>query len=82
MSAANLDAIKKKYNFKEINVATWRDPSLSGDSGFPGAPYTPTYKVRYDALPEPTDDELSEDFGDGEDDETERENEFLLRVRT
>ena len=72
MSAANLDEVKKKYNFKEISVATWRDPSLSVHParGGPRAPlispdtvskpFVPTYKVKYPAVPEPTDDEESE----------------------
>ena len=66
MSAANLDAVKKKYKFKEIAVATWRDPSLSVLSArgnispeAAGRPYIPTYKVKYNPLPEPTDDEDS-----------------------
>ncbi len=66
MSAANLDAVKKKYKFKEIAVATWRDPSLSVLSArgnispdVTGRPYIPTYKVKYNPLPEPTDDEDS-----------------------
>lgn len=72
MSAANLDAVKKKYKFKEIAVATWRDPSLSvlsarGGPKSPtispeaaGRPFIPTYRVKYD-IPEPTDDEGSDD---------------------
>ena len=68
MSAANLDAIKKKYKFKEIAVATWRDPSLSvltarggptSPTFSPDKPYIPTYKVKYNTVPEPTDDEES-----------------------
>lgn len=68
MSAANLDAVKKKYKFKEVSIATWRDPSLSvlstpgGPASSPevfGRPYIPTYKVKYNPLPEPTDDEDS-----------------------
>lgn len=69
MSAANLDAVKKKYKFKNISIATWRDPSLStiparGGPKSPtispedvAKPYIPTYKVRYDPLPNQTDDE-------------------------
>lgn len=78
MSAANLDAVKKKYKFKEIAVATWRDPSLSvlsarGGPTSPalspdalGRPYIPTYKVKYNPLPEPTDDEDSGNEDDKE----------------
>ena len=73
MSAANLDAVKKKYKFKEIAVATWRDPSLSVLSArgnispeVTGRPYIPTYKVKYNRLPEPTDDEDSGDEGEKE----------------
>ena len=74
----NLDAVKKKYNFKQISVATWRDPSLSvlsarGGPNSPsisadavGKPYVPTYKVRYNPIPEPTDDEESGKDGEGE----------------
>ena len=69
MSAANLDAVKRKYKFKTVSIATWRDPSQSVLSvrggptspSFPpvshGRPYLPTYKVKYNHLPEPTDDE-------------------------
>ncbi|KAK6396432.1 hypothetical protein LTR65_009516 [Meristemomyces frigidus] len=78
MSAVNLDEIKKKYGFKNVSVATWRDPSGSilparGGPRSPSIsaaaaakPYTPTYKVSYRKPPEPTDDEESE-----EDDEVE-----------
>jgi hypothetical protein len=78
MSAANLDAVKKKYKFKEIAVATWRDPSLSvlsarGGPTTPtisadalGRPYIPTYKVKYNRPPEPTDDEDSGNEDDKE----------------
>ena len=77
MSAANLDAVKKKYKFKEIAVATWRDPALSvlSTRGGPtspatsgdalGRPYIPTYKVKY-RLPQPTDDEDSGNENDKE----------------
>ncbi|KAK5131691.1 hypothetical protein LTR08_000745 [Meristemomyces frigidus] len=71
MSAVNLDEIKKRYNFKQISVATWRDPkgSILPARGGPASPlisaaaaaspYTPTYKVNYRRPPEPTDDEES-----------------------
>lgn len=65
MSAANLDAVKKKYNFKQISVATWRNPwsgsnspSISPDAL--GQPIIPPYRVKYDQLHDPTDDEESE----------------------
>lgn len=71
--APHLDEVCKKYHFKTVNVATWRDPSLSvlpggrgPRSGYRvpaadvGKPFIPTYKVKY-AVPEPTDDEASED---------------------
>ncbi|KAK5108672.1 hypothetical protein LTR62_008077 [Meristemomyces frigidus] len=70
MSAINLEDIRRKYNFKQISVATWRDPRASTipARGGPPAPlvspeaaarpYIPTYKVRY-RVPEPTDDEDS-----------------------
>ena len=73
MSAANLDAIKQKYNFKDISIATWRNPALSvlptrGGSTTPtftpdafSKPYIPTYKVSYGDLPQATDDEESGD---------------------
>ncbi|KAK4556644.1 hypothetical protein LTR86_006215 [Recurvomyces mirabilis] len=72
MATVNLEEIKRKYNFKQISVATWRDPRSSTipARGGPAAPtysaeaitkpYIPTYKVKY-KLPEPTDDEASED---------------------
>lgn len=68
-----LDEVCKKYGYKTVNVATWRDPSLSVLSGGRGPrpgykvaasdiskPFIPTYKVKY-AVPEPTDDEDSGD---------------------
>ena len=90
MSAANLDAIKKKYKFKEIAVATWRDPSLSvlsarGGPQSPtispnaaGKPYIPTYKVKYNTLPEATDDEESGRDDEGEETNAERKTATLL----
>ena len=90
MSAANLDAVKKKYKFKEIAVATWRDPSLSvlsarGGPQTPtysadaiGKPYIPTYKVKYNALPERTDDEESEKDEEAEQTNAERKIAILL----
>lgn len=84
MSVANLEEIKKKYNFKQISVATWRDPrgSILPSRGGPisptisaeaaSRPYVPTYKVSYPQPkpPEPTDDEDSGDDEDaGSDDE-------------
>ncbi|KAK5707480.1 hypothetical protein LTR97_000014 [Elasticomyces elasticus] len=75
MAAVNLEEIKKKYNFKQISVATWRNPngSILPARGGPksplvsaeaaGTPFIPSYKVSY-RLPEPTDDEASEDEED------------------
>jgi hypothetical protein len=74
MAPVNLQDIIKKYNFKTISVATWRDPrgstlparggptspTISAEAA--AKPYIPTYKVVYN-VPEPTDDEAS----DGED---------------
>lgn len=73
MSAAHLEELKKRYNFKHISVATWKDPrssvlparggpkspSISAEAA--GSPYMPTYKVSYTQpkAPEPTDDEAS-----------------------
>ncbi|KAK4929622.1 hypothetical protein LTR49_003920 [Elasticomyces elasticus] len=77
MAAVNLEEIKKKYNFKQISVATWRNPngSILPARGGPksplvsaeaaGTPFIPSYKVSY-RLPEPTDDEASEDEEDAE----------------
>lgn len=73
MSAAHLEELRKRYNFKQISVATWRDPrqsvlparggpkQTSIPAGSAGAPYMPTYKVSYmrPKPPEPTDDEDS-----------------------
>ncbi|KAK1068837.1 hypothetical protein LTR74_005293 [Friedmanniomyces endolithicus] len=81
MAAVDLEEIRKKYNFKQITVATWRNPSgsilparggpqslvISAEAA--GKPFIPSYKVRY-PLPQPTDDEDSEG---GEDSESERE---------
>ncbi|KAK0911869.1 hypothetical protein LTR91_019115 [Friedmanniomyces endolithicus] len=81
MAAIDLEEIRKKYNFKQISVATWRNPggSILPARGGPqslvisaeaaGKPFVPSYKVRY-PLPQPTDDEASES---GEDSESERE---------
>ncbi|KAK5685493.1 hypothetical protein LTS10_003572 [Elasticomyces elasticus] len=75
MAAVNLEEIKKKYNFKQISVATWRNPngSILPARGGPksplvsavaaGTPFIPSYKVSY-RLPEPTDDEASENEED------------------
>lgn len=66
------DAVKQKYGYKEMNIATWRDPRLSVHPARGGPksptispesaskPFIPRYKVRY-PLPEPTDGEDSED---------------------
>lgn len=80
MSAAHLEELKKRYNFKHISVATWKDPrssvlparggptspSISPEAA--GSPYMPTYKVSYTQTkaPEPTDDEASSDDGASE----------------
>jgi len=81
MAAVDLEEIRKRYNFKQISVATWRNPggSILPARGGPqplvisaeaaGKPFIPSYKVRY-PLPQPTDDEDSES---GEDDESEPE---------
>ncbi|TKA83984.1 hypothetical protein B0A55_00251 [Friedmanniomyces simplex] len=77
MAAANLEEIKKKYNFKQISVATWRNPNgsilpargglkspvISAEAA--GQPFIPSYRVSY-KLPEPTDDEDSEGEEDGQ----------------
>lgn len=77
MSAVNIEELKKRYNFSHISVGKWMDPRASvlparGGPVSPtrsaesaGAPYLPTYKVSYTRpdLPEPTDDEESEDEG-------------------
>lgn len=64
MSATSFDAVKRRYNFKDILFASWRDPALSvraapraGLDVFPVA----TYRIKYDLLPLPTDDEESGD---------------------
>jgi hypothetical protein len=86
MSAANWEEVKKRYNFKELNVATWRHPSTSvhpargGDTSQHtiaatdvAKPYMPTYRymIKPPRPPEPTDDEESSD--DGTDAESEEE---------
>ncbi|KAK0941247.1 hypothetical protein LTR29_007239 [Friedmanniomyces endolithicus] len=92
MAAVDLEEIRKRYNFKQISVATWRNPggSILPARGGPqplvisaeaaGKPFIPSYKVRY-PLPQPTDDEDSES---GEDDESEPEDSPLgaLAVET
>lgn len=71
---SSLDAVKKRFNIKEIRIATWRDPALSVHEARRGGktpkvspkdaakPFIPTYKVRYDNLGLDTDDE-----GEGKD---------------
>lgn len=68
------DAVKAKYGYREISIATWRDPRQSvhparGGPRVPPAispesaskPFIP-YRVKYRPRPpEPTDDEESED---------------------
>ncbi|USW53622.1 hypothetical protein Slin15195_G069410 [Septoria linicola] len=66
------DAVRERYGYKEISIATWRDPRLSVHPARGGPksptispetaskPFIPRYKVRY-PVPEPTDDEESED---------------------
>ena len=89
MSAAHLEELKKRYNFKHISVATWKDPrssvlparggpassSISPEAA--GSPYMPTYKVSYTQpkAPEPTDDEASseDEASEGEAEEAEEE---------
>ncbi|KAK3054650.1 hypothetical protein LTR09_004379 [Extremus antarcticus] len=75
MSAASFDAIKKRYGLKQVSISTWRDPSLSVHPARGGRqtpfvspedaakPFIPQYRVRYDDLPQPTDDEDSGDDG-------------------
>lgn len=72
MSPTSFEAVKRRYNFREISFASWRDPALSvcpapraGSDVFPVA----TYKVKYDFLPPPTDDKDS-GFGEEKEDET------------
>jgi len=77
MAAVDLEEIRKRYNFKQISVATWRNPggSILPARGGPqplvisaqaaGKPFIPSYKVRY-PLPQPTDDEDAESEEDGE----------------
>ena len=81
MSVSHLDEIKSRYGFKELNVASWKDPKLSVHPfrGGPkpasvspqsvSKPFTSTYKVRIarpPPPPEPTDDEESEDEDAGD----------------
>lgn len=73
MSVSHFDEIKSRYGFRELNVATWKDPKLSVHPfrGGPkpvsvspesvSKPFTGTYRVRIRPPPEPTDDEESED---------------------
>ena len=72
MAAANFEDVKRKYNFSQISVATWRDPSLSvhparggpnPSATTPEQPYFPTYRVNYDLLSEQNDDD--DDDNDG-----------------
>ena len=87
---SQLDEVCKKYGYKGVNVATWRDPSLSVLSGGRGPrsgykvapadvakPFIPTYKVKF-PLPEPTDDEASGD--DMKDESKEGEGEIVQSV--
>ena len=92
MSAANFEEIKKRYNFKQVSVATWRDPwnSVLPTRGGPKAaaispeaaarPYVPTYKVSYTKpakAPEPPEPTDDEDS----EDEDEKEDELVEEVK-
>lgn len=81
MAAANLEQVKKKYNFKDIKVATWRDPALSIHpargglstlSPFADTSYVPKFKDAYDS----TDEEETETQFDFEDEDSESEGRF------
>lgn len=83
------DAVKAKYGYREISIATWRDPRQSVHPARGGPRVSPAvlpesiaqpfipYKVKYKPRPppEPTDDEDSE----GED-EPEPSVEGIIRV--
>lgn len=74
------DAVKERYGYKEISIATWRDPMLSVHPARGGPktptispesaakPFIPRYKVRY-PVPEPTDDEDEDDEKENKEDE-------------
>lgn len=92
--SSQLDEVCKKYGYKTLNVATWRDPSLSVLSGGRGPrtghmvapadvgkPYIPRYKVKY-PVPEPTDDEESGDDLKGDSKDEEGENLHLSLCQT
>ena len=77
MSSQSLEALKKRYNFNEISIAQWRDPSLSTLPGygkkisgvFPEASgsYKPTYKrIIKPPESEPESESESEDEDDSD----------------
>lgn len=83
------DAVKAKYGYREISIATWRDPRQSVHPARGGPRVSPSvspesaskpfipYRVKYRPRPpEPTDDEESDD----DDDESEQGVEGSLRV--
>ena len=89
MAAANFEDVKRKYNFTQISVATWRDPSLSvhpargGPDPFAtipaeSAPYYPTYKVNYD--PSDGDENDDDDTDDDPSDEDDIDEDLLERM--
>jgi hypothetical protein len=82
MATGGYDEVAKRYGFKTVNVARWRDPNASihtargGPSGpkIPGDPYKSPYKFTYRIPTPPSDDEESEDEDeDDTDDEDERQ---------
>ena len=86
MAAANFEDVKRKYNFRQISVATWRDPALSVHPArggpipsaiTPDQPYFPTYKVNYDLLSERTDNDDDNDTDDSSTDRGDADEEDL-----
>lgn len=86
------EEVRKRFNFKELNVATWRNPyeSIHPARRGPGLlttispadaakPYMPTYKYQIKPpakLPDPTDDE--ESSGEDEQDDDDDDDDELL----
>ena len=81
---APIDDVLKKHGFKQLNVATWRDPSLSvlsarGGPKSPtispdaaGKPFVPTYKFNLSPLPESANDGESQKDDEGDAVDTQR----------
>lgn len=86
--AANIEAIKKRYGFKELSVTQWRNPAQS-TLQFRGsqqtkitpeaaaAPFLPTYR-RILKLPDPEEEHKEEASEEGKSNSPVQSAEFML----